>query len=277
MAKAFSVLSWNVEHFGAASGSSKPKKDVEPIIDLIAAQNADVVAISEVVGKYVYSPMVKALPNHFFFITEGPQSQEILVGVRKTLPCFFTQQVEFKAKQSTLRPGALVTLQVDGEPYPLLFLHLKSMPDPMGFGLRDYMVDKAVGFRKFLDKAAGGVGKANYIFMGDLNTMGLNLTYSDQDLSGPEEVYRLGRKAGRAKMDIMAKNEPATYWPGSTSNYPVANLDHVVAAEHLQFKDFGGSPIKVIGWPQESTPAKKDAWAKKFSDHAMLYFEVQKV
>jgi len=277
MAKAFSVLSWNVEHFGAAKSGSRPKKDVAPIVELIADQDADVIAISEVVGKVAYQPMVDALPNHFFFITEGPQMQEILVGVRNTFPCFFTQQVEFKSKQTTLRPGALATIQVDGEPYPLLFLHLKSMPDPRGFGLRDDMGDKAISFRKHLDRAAGESGRANYIFLGDLNTMGLNLTYSDNDLTGPEEVKRLGKKVSRAQMTLLDKDEPATYWPGSRSSYPVGNLDHVVAANHLQFKDFGGSPIKVIGWPQEATPEAMDAWSKKYSDHAMLYFEVQKV
>ena len=76
---------------------------------------------------------------------------------------------------------------------------------------------------------------------------------------------------------VLEKDEPATYWPGSTSKYPEGNLDHVVAAEHLQFKNFGGSPVKVIGWPQENTPDAKDDWTDTYSDHAMLYFEVQKV
>ena len=36
MAKAFSVLSWNVEHFGASAPNKPPKKPVGPIIDLVA-------------------------------------------------------------------------------------------------------------------------------------------------------------------------------------------------------------------------------------------------
>jgi len=62
MAKAFSILSWNVEHFGKKKKSSaQPKKPVGPIIDLIAAQSADVLAIYEVVGQDVYlkSPIVQ--------------------------------------------------------------------------------------------------------------------------------------------------------------------------------------------------------------------------
>ena len=54
------------------------------------------------------------------------------------------------------------------------------------------------------------------------------------------------------------------------------DLDHVVAADHVQFKSFGGKPVDVRGWPEKTTDVQKDAWAKKYSDHAMLYFEVQK-
>ncbi len=46
MAKAFSVASWNVEHFGVMhKNKAKPKKPVEPIIEYLAQQNADVVAV----------------------------------------------------------------------------------------------------------------------------------------------------------------------------------------------------------------------------------------
>ena len=52
MTKAFSVASWNVEHFGATNkNNDKPKKPVGPIIDFLAEQDADVVAVYEVVGK----------------------------------------------------------------------------------------------------------------------------------------------------------------------------------------------------------------------------------
>lgn len=49
------------------------------------------------------------------------------------------------------------------------------------------------------------------------------------------------------------------------------------AAEHLAFKKFSGARVDVRGWVDEPTGAKKDAWTRKFSDHALLYFEVQKV
>ena len=39
----------------------------------------------------------------------------------------------------------------------------------------------------------------------------------------------------------------------------------------------GGNPVDIRGWPEKSTDAQKNAWAKKYSDHAILFFEVQKV
>ena len=52
MAKAFSVASWNVEYFGKTKkNSSTPKKPIGPIVDYLASQKADIVAVYEVVGK----------------------------------------------------------------------------------------------------------------------------------------------------------------------------------------------------------------------------------
>jgi hypothetical protein len=58
---------------------------------------------------------------------------------------------------------------------------------------------------------------------------------------------------------------------------PPSNLDHVVAADHLTFRSFDGVPISVRGWPELLDDTDKDAWTAKYSDHAMLFFEVQKV
>jgi endonuclease/exonuclease/phosphatase family metal-dependent hydrolase len=278
MPKAFSVLSWNVEHFGAATAGQPPKKPVGPIIDKIAAQNADIVAIYEVEGATVFSEVTAKMPNYSFHITEGPQTQEILIGHRKTLTAFFTQKVEFRSGVTVLRPGAVLTVTVSGVSYCLLFLHLKSLTDPRGFGLRDDQTERALKFRKVLENSASASdAPANYIFMGDLNTMGMNLSFSTKDLSPAEELERLKARCPSRKLTVLDKSEPATYWPGSTSSIPPTDLDHVVASDHLKFKSFGGVPVSVRGWPQEPTPAKKDKFAAKFSDHAMLFFELQKL
>jgi len=283
MAKAFSVASWNVEHFGKTKKNSEtPKKPIGPIIDYLASQKADIIAVYEVVGKMVFKEIMKKIPGYQFHITEGPQSQEILIGVKKTISCFFTQKTEFKSGSSMLRPGALLTIRKDDVNYPLLFLHLKSLTVPKGFGLRDDMTERAIKFKKNLDKAhkkAGHTGKANFIFLGDLNTMGMNLTYSKKDVSATEEIERLRKRLSTKSvgMKILSKSIEETYWPGSHSDYSVGNLDHVVAADHLNFKEFTGASVSVRGWVEEDSPSKKDQWAEKFSDHALLYFEVQKV
>lgn len=277
MAKAFSVLSWNVEHFGSTKkGASAPTKDPQPIVDLIKAQNADIVAIMEVRSSVVFAPLVETMPEHHFFITEGPQMQEILIGVRKSVPAFMTQKTAFKSGQSTLRPGMLVTPYIDGEYYPLLFLHVKSMRDPKGFGLRADMGDRALDFRKVLKKAGGDNAEPNYIFLGDLNTMGLDYYGSGHDITGAEEIAVLRKKASHhtRKMQLLEKSQPHTYW---SPTYGASELDHVVAAQHLSFKSLSGVPVKVSGWTDLDSEADRAEWAEKYSDHAMLYFKVQKV
>jgi hypothetical protein len=239
-------------------------------------QNADVVAIYEVEGATVFQEVTTKMPNYSFHITEGPQTQEILVGVRNTLTSFFTQRVEFNSGVTVLRPGALLTVTLDQVNYCLLFLHLKSLTDPRGFGLRDDQTERALKFGNVLNNAAAD-GQANYIFLGDLNTMGMNLTFSPKDLSADEEIARLKARCPSRKLTVLEKSEPATFWPGSSSSLPPSNLDHVVAADHLTFRDFDGMAVSVRGWPQQQTDADKDKWAAKFSDHAMLFFEVQKV
>ena len=164
-----------------------------------------------------------------------------------------------------------------GKFYPLLFLHLKSSPNPKGFGLRDDMLRRALDFRKALDKIPGSKGKANYIFLGDLNTMGLDYPFKARDIPAVVEIKELKRRTKFRKMRILTKNAPHTWSNGSKSKYPPSNLDHVVAAKHLKFKKLGGAEVDVRGWPQLPTHAKKDAWINKYSDHGLLYFEVQRV
>jgi len=277
MAKAFSVASWNVEHFGVPTSrhDKTPKKDIKPIIEFLAQQKPDVFAIYEVRSGVVFRPLMEAMPKYHFHVTEGPQMQEILVGIKHNIPAMVTQKIEFRSGQSALRPGVLCTLTIDGEYYPLLFLHLKSMPDPKGFGLRHDMIRRAGDFRKVLDKATKN-GKANYIFLGDLNTMGLDYPFKDNDISASEEIKEVKRRLKYRNMRVLEKNSPYTFRKPRPSKL-ISDLDHVAAADHLQFKSINGAEVDVRGWPKLDSEAKKDAWNKKFSDHGLLYFEVQKV
>jgi hypothetical protein len=54
-----------------------------------------------------------------------------------------------------------------------------------------------------------------------------------------------------------------------------SDLDWVVAADHLEFRKFaGGNEVDVRGWPA-LPEAEQLQWTRDFSDHGLLYFEVQ--
>lgn len=272
MAKAFSVASWNVEHFRGR------ETRVADVVEFLGQDriNPDVFALYEVEGATVFEALTRGMPGYSFHITEGRQAQEILVGVKRTMTGFFTQKVEFKSGNQYLRPGALLTVVIDDVNYCLLFLHTKSLPTPVGFGLRDDMLERAFKFKRVLDKAAGGRGKSNFIFLGDLNTMGLDYPY-DQDIPTTLELRRLDGRASRNKMRRLEKTFPFTFWNGPGSSYPMSDLDHVVVSKQVKLRRFAdGAELRVLGWPEQNTPAEQGKWIDRYSDHALLYFEVQK-
>ena len=277
MAETLSVASWNVKHFGQTKGldPATAQQKIKQKIAFLAQQQADIVALYEVRSAVVFRPIAEAMPEYQFFITEGPQTQEILVGIHRRLSGFVTQKLEFKSSQPWLRPGVLVTVNCAGQFYSLLFLHLKSMTDAKGFGLRDDMLQLALKFRSHLDKLSEG--KSNYLFVGDLNTMGLNYPYRQHDISAEAEIHELERRAKHysKKMELLPKAAPFTWSPKTGSTLTQANLDHVVAADHLSFTPFGDGLVDVRGWPQTTTESDRDQWLTDYSDHALLYFEIQ--
>lgn len=188
MAKAFSVASWNVKHFRGNLNR------VNRVVSFLKRQSPDVLALYEVTGKEVYRQLAESFPKYTFQITEGPQTQEILVGIRSSLTCFMTQKVTFKSGTTHMRPGLLATIILDGVRYPLLFLHLASSTEPRGMGLRDDMLYRAIRFRRILDEEAGGKFKSNYIFLGDLNIMGMEYPY-DRDITADTELRRTDTRA----------------------------------------------------------------------------------
>ena len=271
-------MSWNVEHFKKATGSAKQRLD--RIVKTIKSEDPDVFSLYEVEGKEVFEALVGNFPGYSFHITEGPQSQEILVAVRGNISAFFTQRLTFKSGVNFLRPGALLTLTIDGERYPILFLHLKSADDPRSFGLRDDMLTKAI---KFSRKLGTKSKKANYLFIGDLNTMGLDY-YFDRDIPAETELKKADRYASRYYDLIrLGKTTPYSWWNGPGS-YAKSDLDHAYAAEHMRFKmfnnklgDAGQSPVDVRGWVDKNSVDDMKTWIDDFSDHAYLYLEVDKV
>ena len=272
MAKVFSLASWNVEHF-----KGNPAR-VERVISFLkepqGGNSPDIFALYEVEGSEVYSALVDQMPGYTFHITEGPQVQEILIGVKRTLTAFFTQKVAFKSGNAYLRPGALLSVRKNHVDYTLLFLHTKSSTDPIGLGLRDDMFTKAVKFRRTLeDKTETDRWESRFMFLGDLNTMGMNYPFQ-KAIEADVELKKLDKDAKRVRMVRLAKSAPKTWFNGSNSSIPPSDLDHVVASDNMAFKSFGEASVSVRGWVDEETSAGKDEWIRDYSDHALLYLEV---
>lgn len=278
MATAFSLVSWNVEHF-----KGKPER-LKQVVKFLKAQNPDILGLYEVEGKEVFRELSRTMPNYSFHITEGRQSQEILVGVKSGFTSFFSQRVAFKAGNSWLRPGALLTVTIDEADYSLLFLHLKSKSEPVGLGLRDDQLAKAQKLKKKLDKAQPGAKRANFMVLGDLNTMGMKYI-KGKGISGNLELAKLDKDLARKSVAMrrLTKAADASWWNGPGSSYPPGNLDHVLASDHLAFKKFnrlgddGKAEVDVRGWPALATNAQKVQWINRYSDHGLLYLEAQKV
>ncbi len=121
MAKAFRVLSWNIEHL-----SGKKPGRVGRVVASLKVESPDVFGLYEIEGKDVFQELTSQMPGYSFHITEGPQTQEILIGVRNRFTAFFSQRVQFKSGNQSLRPGAMLTIRLDNENYTLWFCILKA-------------------------------------------------------------------------------------------------------------------------------------------------------
>lgn len=263
-----SAASWNVEHFVNA-----PDR-VRDCVAFIEEADPDVFALFEVLGRDVFEAVVHLMPSHHCYVTEGEGALQTLVGVRRNLTAFVTQRHQFKSDVPTLRPGTLVTVVVEDVYYSLLFLHLKSLNDPRSWGLRDDMIGHVYNLKKALDRATADPDGARFVCMGDLNTMGMNLTYSDGDVAGADELRRYARRLRRRGLRLLSKTAPATWWGGAGTSLPPSDLDHVFASDHLAFRRFGDAEAQVRGWPELAGDAERDAWIRTHSDHAMLFVEI---
>jgi hypothetical protein len=192
------------------------------------AQQPDVFGLYEVEGATIFGELVAQMPGYTFQITEGQQTQEILIGVRKGLTAFITQKTEFRSGTTHMRPGQLVTVVKNGVNYSLLFLHLASGPDPRGMGLRDDMLLRAMEFRRDLDKAYGGPGQARYLFLGDLNTMGCD--ECAPAISSREEVTAVTKRLLAGGVRVV----PADAGGSELYRGQLTLLDHALAATAMR-------------------------------------------
>ena len=287
MAKVFSIASWNVEHFKKTTDPDINR--IQRVVKFIAGNDGgpssipDIFVLYEVEGKEVYQDFMSEFPDHRFHMTEGKQTQEIFIGVHRKFQTFSTQRLEFKTGREYLRPGLLLAVRAGGVDYALLFLHIKSGGNTEDFGLRDAALMHAFNLKRSLDKASGG--NANFIFLGDLNTMGIDdpVPYSKKmDLPSEDEIIRIASWAKRRHMLLLSKektlingSDKEVTWYNGSRNYVPTNLDHVVASEHLKIRGQGNrsSPVSLLGWPKLARTEWSN-WFTKYSDHALLYFEV---
>ncbi len=265
------VLSWDVEKFKIAS------TDTARVVQHGKGYNPDVFALLVLVGPGVYDHIASRFAGHNFHMTYGPQSQEILIGVRKNLTTFYSQKTGFKAGNAYLRPGVLVTIKSGNHDYNLLFLHTKSSSTPVGLGLRDDMFSRAFKLKKKLDKKEGG--NARFVFCGDLNTMGMKYPYN-KEIDFTTELRKLKRDASKVQMRLLDKSHDAT-WTDSNRRISDSNLDHVVASTSMnitrwQFPSGSEGEVEVDGWNEFSkgTPQWR-SFVSRVSDHCSLYFEIE--
>jgi len=176
-----------------------------------------------------------------------------------------------------LRPGVLVTVPHEGQVYPMLFLHLKAADAVIDFGVRAYQHDKVRSLRKSLD-AAAATERANFIVAGDLNNVGMNLSFSRRDISIDEEIARV-RSMYESRYDelvLLEKTADATFWNGPGSSDPPSDIDHVVAASRVNLATLPqGQTVEVKGWPELASDSEKGEWIRRFSDHGLLRFTVE--
>lgn len=281
MPRLFSFASWNVEHF---FGKETRFENVVTFLNSVGPQDAtnangdsppDIFSVQEVRSSAtVFNEFVTRMPSHQFFITVTPKSPlDILVGVSRNFTAFYEQRTELQSGLPSLRPGALVTLPINGENYSLLFLHLKAFDKPVGWGLRDDMIHHIRNLKRSLDGVAGR--DANLIALGDINNVGLNVTFAENDMTEEEELARYDRVFSARNMSLLPKDRNETLWNGPGSSDPPADADHAFASDHLDIRPGAiGSGLSVRGWPELATDDEKRDWIRDFSDHALIYGEV---
>lgn len=275
---AFSFLAWNVEHFRLTANFTDR---AVRIANHIRQQDPDVFGLFEIETVDVLQLMQTEFPDYTFGITDGPQSQEILVGWRNGVfdQASFTQKREFDAHNEHLRPGALFSGRNGTVYYNLLYLHTDSGPDAAAFGNRFEMFDRVWKLRQALNKKVlqsnGTITAAHLIVLGDLNTMGLYYptnTLANALVKAPREIEVLGLQAAKVGMAVLTKDQPLTYNNGNLKG----NLDHVLADTTLPILQPApgvAEQVHVLGWPQLTGAARKE-FIDNVSDHASLFARV---
>ena len=278
------LLSWNVKHFtGPRADWFRMQRDakeaakqarVARVVAELRRIDPDIFGIIEVEGDSAPYILADAMPGHAFLLTEGPQTQEILVGYRRDLRVFATQKAEFKENNLFLRPAPLLDLRTDsGRVLSILFTHFKSFDTPGGWGLRTSMIGKLRDLKRALDgyALAAGEPSAAFVAMGDYNTMGMEVSFHDPDISAAQEIARTDAYLGARNLFRPEKSHPTTYYGGAGTSLPQSDLDHVYLDRSLVIAPEDGHPVRVGGWADMQAGPDRDRWVAEFSDHAPIW------
>lgn len=263
-------LSWNVKHF-----SGRRRSRLSSIVKYLVSLELDVIALYEVKGSEIFGLMAKYLPEFNWFTTSGPQSQEILVGVRSTVGITGVEQRdEFRADNTYLRPGLVVTVQRrdQGPQTSFLFLHLKAKNDLMDHGIRENQYDALIKLFDFFKDRNMRICAA-----GDLNSLGSYYPYGG-GVKPETEMLRLSKRLARQSAKVLSKDSDHTWTPSENSRYKAADLDHVMVNENIKVLPMGSDGEDVyVAWPPGYDARNKTAisWRDDYSDHAPLIWEIE--
>ncbi len=267
---AFSFAVWNIERFNYL-----PRR-VRAVGELIKSHDPDVFGILEFLAKDAARQLVrsKEFRLYDFAFTDSAQGIEILVGWKRNRfrQVLFTQRRELQVGNARLRPGGLLSvLEKNAAVFThLLFLHTDSGTDATAFANRQKMFDKVWSMKRTLEKLPEQKGRARFIVMGDLNTMG-----KKNGASATDEIASLQAQAVNHGMRMLQKTHAFT-WSGTGKTQ--SNLDHVLATNELQFRPQSvGTPpaeVQVDGWVNRTGEARMN-FVKNISDHCLLFAEVK--
>lgn len=292
----FKVLSWNIEHF---KGLSDPRAtDLAAYIKgsgLNPPSNdpPDIIAIYEVENSHQgFLFALTHFKNYLTFITEGQNSQEIMILVKKDAfdHITITQNHIFKIGNPYLRPGALLTVSKNNVHTNLLFLHSASGILSDAFGDRIEIAGHFFNLNRQLQKIEDDGGTAaRLIILGDLNTMGLRFPrnlVSQKILSYGEERDGLAQLAARAHqsgftgMEFAVKKHDLTF--SNPNDRDQSNLDHVIISDGIHLTNLGNRPddnaafkVSVNGWIDKPSGPDRNNFINSMSDHCSLFFKVQ--
>jgi exonuclease III len=264
-----SVLWWNVHNLRNVEHARK-------IIAHVKENNPDVFGLGEIVGEDAYRLIAREFPDYTFYMTYGKQSQEMLVGVRRTFQAFFSQKTEFQSGNEFLRPAALVTISVGTPALNILFVHLKSFTNPLSLGFRDDFFDRLGRLKNKLDNLSNGA--ARFIVCGDFNIQGLH--YLNRSYIKPvEELQHIQNKLGDVGF-IFAEADYEETWIDKRTETKTARLDYVAATTALTLVKLEEQKcdyqVRINGWPKYPEKSlERHEFIQSISDHASLYFEVE--